>query len=127
MVVWRWLDRLMGGLFFLSAVVQYNDPDPLRWMVMYGSAAVVCWAPDRIGLRAMAAWVVSAVAMFWALQLAPQALGLGQLSDLTASMTADRPEVEAARECLGLAIVALWTAGLGVRGQWKRSSATVGG
>jgi hypothetical protein len=32
----------MAALFLFAAAVQYNDPDPLRWMAVYGLAALAC-------------------------------------------------------------------------------------
>ncbi len=29
-------------IFLMSAAVQYNDPDPERWMAIYGLAALAC-------------------------------------------------------------------------------------
>ena len=40
--LWTAANALMLPLFVLSVVVQYNDPDPIRWMSIYGAAAVVC-------------------------------------------------------------------------------------
>jgi len=122
-VVFRWIDRLFGGLFLWSAYVQLNDPDPLRWIAIYTVAALVCIVPAAKRGGAVSAWLVSSVATAWAFWLAPDAMQLNNLSDLTASMQADRPELEAAREALGLAIVSIWTAGLGLRDQWDASKA----
>lgn len=40
-----WFRRIFFGiwclLFILFAVVQYNDPDPLVWMSIYGGAAIL--------------------------------------------------------------------------------------
>lgn len=116
--MWRWLDRLFALLFLLSALVQHNDPDPLPWMLAYGAAAAVCVVPATKRGGAGTAWLVSSLATAWAFWLAPEALELTELSALTASMSADQPEVEAAREALGLAIVSIYTAGVGLRDQW---------
>ncbi len=39
------MTRVMGAIVLvlmgLAAAVQYNDPDPLRWMLFYGLAAVI--------------------------------------------------------------------------------------
>jgi hypothetical protein len=113
---------MFGALFALAAIVQWNDPDPLRWVVMYAAASIVCLSPRRGRLGVTASWLVSAVAMFWSVQLVPDALGVSDLSELTASMAVDRPEVEAAREVMGLVIVGIWMAGAGVRGQWEAVS-----
>ena len=112
----------MAGLFLLSAAVQYNDPDPYAWMTVYTAAAVVCLVPVTSRYRSGMAWLLASVACFATLRIAPEALALERVGDLTASMAASRPEVEAAREVLGLAIVSLWCAGLGTRDLWMRRS-----
>ena len=33
---------IMAAMFLLSAVLQYNDPDPLRWIALYAAAALAC-------------------------------------------------------------------------------------
>lgn len=35
---------IFGALCITSAVLQYNDPDPLLWIVIYGAAALVSFA-----------------------------------------------------------------------------------
>ena len=122
MAVWKWLDRAMAGLFLLSAAVQYNDPDPFAWMAVYTAAAGACLVPVTSRYRARVAWLVASVTCFATLRVAPDAMALERVGDLTASMAAYRPEVEAAREALGLAIVSLWCAGLGTRDLWMRRS-----
>jgi hypothetical protein len=38
------LDGFLALLFLTFAIVQYNDPDPGLWMLVYGAMAVVCTA-----------------------------------------------------------------------------------
>ena len=40
-LVWRVTAILMTGLLILSAVVQWNDPDPLRWILCYSATAII--------------------------------------------------------------------------------------
>ena len=39
----RWFAALMTVLFGLFAVVQFNDPDGIAWILAYGYAALVCF------------------------------------------------------------------------------------
>jgi len=57
----------MGALFLFAAALQYNDPDPIRWIAIYGAACAVsiAAATGRPVLRA--ALVVGAVSIAWAL------------------------------------------------------------
>ncbi|NHF59786.1 hypothetical protein FK220_010580 [Flavobacteriaceae bacterium TP-CH-4] len=38
--VFAWL---FGVLCVVSAILQYNDPDPFLWIVIYGLAAILCF------------------------------------------------------------------------------------
>ena len=38
---WRVIAILMTGLLILSAIVQWNDPDPLRWILCYSVTAII--------------------------------------------------------------------------------------
>lgn len=35
---------LFGVLCLVSAFLQYNDPDPTMWMIIYGISALLCFA-----------------------------------------------------------------------------------
>ena len=36
------LNLVMAAFFALFAIVQYNDPDPMLWMIVYALAALAC-------------------------------------------------------------------------------------
>lgn len=108
MTVFRWLLALLAVSF---AALQYNDPDPLVWVGLYGSAAVA------LGLAALGrplpplAWCVvgaglTLVAISWP--------GLRQYLANTDGVTvADAmsnryPYIEATRELGGAAIAILF-------------------
>ena len=40
-LIWRVTAILMTGLLILSAIVQWNDPDPLRWILCYSITAII--------------------------------------------------------------------------------------
>ena len=40
-IVWRVTAILMTGLLIFSAIVQWNDPDPLRWILCYSVSAII--------------------------------------------------------------------------------------
>jgi hypothetical protein len=100
----------MGILFLISAVLQYNDPDPIRWILLWGSAAAVCLLRGRVGWDWLMAGAVCAAALLWAGLLAPTALPGLELGDLAKKMKAGTPRIELGREILGLLIVAVWMA-----------------
>jgi hypothetical protein len=95
-----------GLLYFVSAGLQYNDPDPVPWVLIYGAAGGA--ALLRLGSRwsRPACSGVASVALCWALALLPEARGVG-LAEMTQSMQAHGGRVEIAREVGGLLLVAL--------------------
>lgn len=96
------------SIFLLSAAVQYNDQDPLLWILVYGGAAIICllWNLDRLH------WAVPAVAglavFIWSASLFPGFWGLVTFSDLFASVGMKSQLVEEAREAVGLLIIFFW-------------------
>lgn len=91
----RVASALSALLFAYAAALQWNDPDPVRWMAIYGTAAVVAGAaafrpvPRAVGLA------LAAVALLWAATLVP-----GVVSE--AALTGTEEE----RELAGLLLVA---------------------
>ena len=46
------LNYVMAAAFIFSVIVQFNDPDPLLWMLIYGLAGAACvLAMRRRGIR----------------------------------------------------------------------------
>ena len=102
-------NTLMGLLFATAVAVQYNDPDPLTWMLIYGAAATACFYAFRDGAAWQVPAMVSAAAFVGVLLLAPGALEAGSWGDVAESMQASNPSIELRRELLGLLIIAVWT------------------
>jgi hypothetical protein len=101
---------IMAALFLFAVAVQYNDPDPLRWMTIYGAAALACILALMGRLRPRFAALVGLVALVWAVWWAPGVLGRVAPGDLFHEMEMARPEIEEAREMVGLLLVAVWMA-----------------
>ena len=100
--------RVMQGialLFFLSAGLQYNDPDPSLWVLVYCSAGGAALVPSGSRWSRAARGFVGGGALVWALTLLPEARGIG-LAQMTESMQAYDGRVEIAREAGGLLLVA---------------------
>ena len=102
------LNYVMTACFLLSLAVQYNDPDPARWMAIYGAAAVACglYLGRRYYWPLFAA--VGLVALSWAALLAPHVIGKVSIAELFESVQMKDARVEEARETVGLLIVAAW-------------------
>lgn len=112
----RFLDLTMALLFAFAAAVQFNDPDPIRWIAIYGTACalslLVCFNRRVVPAVLVA---VFAVAIGWAATIAfggPAASEYGHMFD---AWEMKSPSVEEAREASGLLIVAAWMMVLFVR------------
>ena len=103
----RWLDLAMALLFALAIAVQYADPDPLFWMVMYTPPALLSWLAFRgrfrleVTVLAFGAYVL--LALYWS----PAVLQAGPES-LTSWKTGTAADEEV-RGAAGIALCALWT------------------
>jgi len=104
-----WINGLVSLLFLASAVLQWNDPDPLAWIAIYLAAALACWLPRLHPGGWTVAAAVAAISTAWALWLSP-ILAEMRLGDLMDKMKAENPRIELSREFLGLAIIAVWMA-----------------
>ena len=96
---------LAGLLFAYSAVLQLNDPDPLRWFSFYAAAAVASATSAFISLPGFLFVGLASVAGLWASTLLPSVLSLG-------SFTGTEEERELAGLILvGVVNVVLWRSG----------------
>lgn len=87
-------------IFLISAALQYNDPDPFIWIGIYGFAAVLSLLFFR-GFRNSILYGVSLmVYLAGAIYLWPEVYK-GVVMDMSRA-----PEIELARESLGMAICA---------------------
>ena len=98
----------MAGLLLVCVALQHNDPDPIRWMAMYGAGAVVSvLLPSKKPLAALAL-LLGLVALAWAIYLISTVWGRIALSDLTSKMSEKGGAVEVGREAGGLIIEGVW-------------------
>jgi len=97
----------MTALFLLSAAVQWNDPDPVVWMGIYGLAAALSGAAAAgrlpLGPNLGAAILFLVLTALWA----PSLLGARGAAFTSFHMQAARDEEP--RETVGLAICAGWS------------------
>ena len=101
------LTSLFALLCAISAALQYNDPDPVRWIVLYlaaGAAAVVAWRQPRAWAAPL---VVAVVALVWAGLLWAGVAGTVETSDLWKKMSEKGGKVEEMREAGGLSLVVI--------------------
>lgn len=102
--------------FVASALVQYNDPDALPWMLIYGAAALMCAAQYRKKPPRWLPLTVLVVSLAWSVALLPGVAGQVTPGELVESAGMRTLEIEQAREVGGLGLVALWSAVLVHRG-----------
>lgn len=99
---------IAAALFLFSAALQWNDPDPLRWIVAYCTTAALSVAAS-LGRRVRApAALASAVYAVLAIAVAPE-----RMPDSAVDLVAPKMktiEIEEARESLGLGLCAAWCA-----------------
>jgi hypothetical protein len=114
------------GLVFLASVpVQFNDPDPVVWILAYSSAAAMCLAWDRRRLaRAVPVLfaLVSCVAAAVILAHLPGDVDVGAALTQWGMAASGSEEL---REMGGLTLVALWSGALAVYGRRRSPESTV--
>ncbi len=98
----------MGLLFLMGAAVQWNDPDPLGWILIYSGAALACAVFRRVS---WARWVASATAVAgiaWGARIGSEMPRWVAPSQMFEPMERYGGAVEMAREFWGLSIIVLW-------------------
>jgi len=101
------LDIALAGILAVCAVIQYNDPDPVYWVTVYGIAACVpalSIAGKRSELVAGIAIGMIASGMLYAVPGFFDYLASGRWGTITGAMDGADAYVEPAREFLGLGI-----------------------
>ena len=107
--VFRGVNWAMCALFLLSVVVQWNDPDPVRWMAIYGAALTVCLVVALRGrIVAGVPVLVAAMALLWSLATIAGGPAVTAYSHMFDAWEMKSMSVEEAREGTGLLIVAGW-------------------
>ena len=106
----RWFVAIcwvMAILFSVSVGLQENDPDPIRWMLIYGVAALASAAlPSQHPWVPVAAGVIGLIGLIWGLILTSQVYRVLHFSDLWMKMSEKGGAVEVGREAGGLIIIA---------------------
>lgn len=100
-LLFKILGYVFALLFTVGAVLQYNDPDSLHWIVIYGTAAVVSllFALNKIGY--IVPLVLGVLAFIGFVYLYPTNFQGFDLTD------GDIVSVELGREAFGLLIISI--------------------
>jgi hypothetical protein len=118
----RLASLLFAALFALGAAVQYNDPDPLRWMLLYGAAAVTSLLAALGRLHWAAPGAVALVALLWAAALTSRVLGVVAPAELVSAWEMEDTRIEEGREMYGLLIIGGWMGVLALATRRRRFS-----
>lgn len=118
----RLLSAVFAALFLLGVGVQLNDPDPLRWILLYLAAATASLLAAAGRNRWPLPAATALVALAWAAILAPGALGEARVTELVGAWEMKDSRVEEGREAYGLLIVFAWMAVLALAGLRNRRS-----
>lgn len=103
-------------VFLLCVAVQYNDPDPVRWMILYGSAATCCILFSSRKLPVYLSAATAVAALLWVVLLLPDAWGKAiPIKEVFSMIHMFSPGVEEVREIGGLLIVACWMVVLSIK------------
>lgn len=98
-------------MFAYAAIVQLNDPDPVPWIVMYGTAATCCGLavagrlPHRPAIGFGLLTSVLAAALYLSAGDDPR--------DMAGQHATGLLDREVIRETLGLLVASIWTVILG--------------
>jgi len=100
-ILFKILSFLFTVLFLVSAALQYNDPDPIIWIVTWGTAAILSILFFFNKISFPVPLIVGIACFVGGVYLFPsnfQGFGLGD---------GDIENIELAREAVGLLIIAL--------------------
>jgi hypothetical protein len=100
---------ILAVVFFFCVIVQYNDPDPVRWMAIYGVATLACllFVFGRLSRLVPAATAV--IALIWTASILPRVWNQSiAWNEVFGRMSMKSEIVEETREIGGLLMVAVW-------------------
>ena len=120
----RIISGIMLVVFLFACAVQYNDPDPFRWILYYGYAALLTVLGITGRFTVLAPIGLLAYLAGFAYYL--PGWDLDTLLQLLSEETMINERVELAREAFGLLICAAWMAVLTWKWWRGRNSTLVG-
>jgi hypothetical protein len=107
----RVVNLVFTGLFLLFAALQYNDPDPWRWIPIYGLAALLCYryatglAPQAGAILLILFCAGYGVYLFMGADGVFSWATEHRAENLVQTMKATKPWIENTREFGGLLII----------------------
>lgn len=100
---------VLAALFLIFAGLQYNDPDPWRWALMYSYVAVVCGFAAFNKQNKNVIWAGVAACLIWLAIWLPDFLNWIKIGapNIAQQMKSETPYIEYSREFFGLVICLL--------------------
>ena len=117
---WTIANAVLFLAFVFSVIVQFNDPDPWSWALIYAAAAIICALEIRRRVRWPAAALLAGIAFIWAATIAPRVLGKVNFTDMFAEFEMANIGIEESREMYGLLIIAAWMTAVAIAA-WRRA------
>lgn len=106
---------LWAAMFTFAAVVQYNDPDPMRWIAIYAAGSLTCVLWELRLLPRSIAIAVTLTALGWGAWTLLHTRLTSPLDEALTDWSMHAGGSEELRESLGLFLIAGWCAVLA----WK--------
>ncbi|WP_221029517.1 transmembrane 220 family protein [Actomonas aquatica] len=106
----RILHGIMAALFVLSALVQYNDPSPAPWILLYAAAAT---AAGFAAAGRSTSWLAPAlivVCLWWEMYYIRLGAWHTPFTDLTEEWHMTDQTIVDGREFYALILIAFWMA-----------------
>jgi hypothetical protein len=111
LMIFRSVAGVMATLLAFAAALNFNDPDAVRWVAIYGAACAVSIATVfGADLPVAAPAAVAVIALVWGVVLAARGPGFEAYTHMFETWEMKSPTIEVAREACGLFIVAAWMA-----------------
>jgi uncharacterized membrane protein len=103
----KYINYVVIIVFGIAAIVQYNDVEAIRWMLIYGAATLlsILFALKRLHWATAAA--LATICLIWALFITPD-LTLSGFRHMFDEVRMIQTGVEAAREFSGLILIICW-------------------
>lgn len=111
----RAANLVFAALFLFSVAVQYNDPDPLQWMAIYGAAFGCCVAWELRKLPRAVPLVVLLAAVGWGVAIVAGMHLEVPVGEAVTDWKMHAGGSEELRESMGLGLVGIWMAALTFR------------
>jgi len=105
---WKTVNWVMLLVFVFGVVVQFNDPDPLAWVLVYLGAAIATLLAILNSPRWEVAALVGAGSILWGLSIAPRVIGQVPFMSMFGAFEMKNIGIEESREMYGLFMIGGW-------------------